>query len=234
MKNTKAKFNLIELSATAYYTTWTFSIDDTFCNNIHNPTRFLVVTKSASAMSSANSVFHDYFNSKEYEEATQKKVHIINLDEYDYDYSVIKISKTRKYKAISSVSKNHELTQKIASNELIAINNVEIDHITRLAFDEALQPQDFFQFKELKYEYRISVSLVKNKKLVKTINCNLGHFTLIHTSKLYDYQETESEEVKATRPSFLNPVYHVDGSDILVLFNERNKYYRSIVEMLKI
>lgn len=234
MKAIKPKFNLVELATTAYYISATRGINSTFCNSIHRPTRFLVVTKSSSAISDANSVFQYYFESKEYEEATQKKVHIINLDEYDYDYSVIKICKTRKYKAISSVSKNHELTQKIASNELIAINNIEIDHVTRLAFDEALQPQDFFQFKELKYEYRISVSLVKNKKLVKTIKCNLGHFTLIHTSKLYDYQETESEEVKATRPSFSNPVYHVDDSDILVLFNERNKYYRSIIEMLKI
>lgn len=234
MKNNKPKFNLIELATTAYYTSANFIFDSTFCNNMHNPTRFLVVTKSASSMSYVNSVFQDYFNSKEYEEATQKKVHIINLDDYDYDYSVIKICKTRKYKAISSVSKNHELTQKIASNELIAINNIEIDHVTRLAFDEALQPQDFFQFKELKYEYRISVSLVKNKKLIKTIKCNLGHFTLIHTSKLYDYQETESEEVKATRPSFSNPVYNIDGSDIMVLFNDRNKYYRSIIEMLRI
>lgn len=234
MKNIKKKFNLVELAATAYYIGVTRGVDSTFCNSVDNPTRFLVVTKSSSAISDANSVFQNYFDSKEYVEATQKKVHIINLDEYDYDYSIIKICKTRKYKSISSVSKNHELTQKIASNELIAINNIEIDHVTRLAFDEALQPQDFFQFKELKYEYRISVSLVKNKKLIKTIKCNLGHFTLIHTSKLYDYQETESEEVKATRPSFSNPVYNIEGSDIMVLFNDRNKYYRSIIEMLRI
>lgn len=236
MKNIKNKFNLIDLSAAAYYTSAVFGVDATFCNNIHYPTRFLLVTKTASAIANANSIFQDYFKSEEYEDATQKKIHIFDLDdlECDYDYSVVKICKTRKYKAVSSVSKNHELTQRIALNDLKSINKVEIDDITRMAFDEALQPQDFFQFKELKYEYRISVSLVKSRKLVKTVKCNLGHFTLIHTSKPYDYQETESEEVKATRPSLLNPVYNIDGADIMVSFNDRNKYYKSLIEMLKI
>lgn len=237
MKNIKNKFNLVELASQAFYTCGSFlpvGGDTHFTNNYNNPTRFLLVTKTQSAITNANYVFKDYFKSEEYEDTTQKKIHILDLSQHDHDYSVVKICKARKYKAISSVSRTHELTKKVALNDMIAINNVEIEDVIRLAFDEALQPQDFFQFRELKYEYRISVSLVKNRKVVKTLKCNLGHFTLIHTTKPYDYQETESEEIKATRPSLLNPVYNIDGSDVMVSFNDRNKYYKSLIEMLKI
>ncbi len=175
-----------------------------------------------------------YFKSEEYEDATQKKIHLFDLDQFDHDYSVIKICKTKKYKAISRISTCENYKRLIERNELIAINNVDIDPVIREAFHEALTPYDFFFFKELKYEYRVTISIVKNRKVVKTLKCNLGHLTLIKTLKLFDYQETESEEIKATRPSLLNPVYTIDGVDVMVTFNEMNKHYKSLVDMMRI
>ncbi|MCS8129800.1 hypothetical protein ABZR37_10275 [Achromobacter ruhlandii] len=234
MKN--QKFNLIDLAAEAFYTCATFFNDKHFRNNDKNPTRFLLVTDKISAIANANYVFESYFKSEEYEEATQKKVHLFDLDcgDWDYDHSAIKICKIRKFKPISSVSKNHELTKMIAANQIQPTNKIMIDDVVRMAFDEALNPQDFFKFQEVRYEYRVSISLVKNRKVIKTLKCNLGHFTLIQTTKPFDYQETESVEKKATRPSLLNPVYNVDGVDTMVTFNDGNKYYKNLVDMMRI
>lgn len=218
MKNIKKKFNLVELAEQAYYSCGTFvpgGGDKHFINNEINPSRFLLVTKQPSAVIVANSIFEVYFKSEEYEDATQKKIHLFDLDQFDHDYSVIKICKTKKYKAISRISTCENYKRLIERNELIAINNVDIDPVIREAFHEALTPYDFFFFKELKYEYRVTISIVKNRKVVKTLKCNLGHLTLIKTLKLFDYQETESEEIKATRPSLLNPVYTIDGLSLI-------------------
>ena len=234
MKNIKKKFNLVKLAEEAFHSCAVFSMDTTFKNREENPTRFLLVSKSASSIGVANYVLNDYFKSEEYEDATQKKIHLFDLDQFDYDYSAIKISKTKKYKAISKISTCENYSRLIYADELVAINKVEIDPIHREAFHEAMTPRDFFFFKELKYEYRITIRLVKNRKVIKTLNCNLGHLTLIQTLKPFDFQETESEEIKATRPSLLNPVYAIDGVDVMVTFNDMNKYYKSLVDMMKI
>ena len=235
MKNIKKKFNLVDLATEAFYSCAVLGVDTIFKNREKDATRFLLVSKSTSSMNVANWVFDDYFKSEEYEDATQKKIHLFDLDaQFDYDYSVIKICKTKKYKAISRISACESYATLIDKNELIAINNVDIDPVHREAFHEAMTPRDFFFFKELKYEYRMSISIVKDRKVVKTLKCNLGHLTLIQTLKPFDYQETESEEIKATRPSLLNPVYTIDGVDVMVTFNDTNKHYKSLVDMMRI
>lgn len=238
MKKIKNKFNLVELAEQAFYTCGTFASvggDTHFTNNYKKPTRFLLVTKMPSAISNANYVFDDYFKSEEYENATQKKIHLFDLDaNFDYDYSVVKICKTKKYKAISKISTCEKYARVIEADELVAINKVAIDSVIREAFQEAFAPRDFFFFKELKYEYRVSISIVKDRKVIKTLKCNLGHLTMIQTLKPFDYQETESEEIKATRPSLLNPVYNIDGVDVMVTFNDTNKHYKSLVDMMRI
>ena len=193
MKNIKKKFNLVELAAEAFHSCAVFSIDTTFKNREENPTRFLLVSKSTSSIGVANYVLDDYFKSEEYEDATQKKIHLFDLDQFDYDYSVIKICKTKKYKAISKISTCENYARLIYADELVAINKVEIDPVHREAFHEAMMPRDFFFFKELKYEYRIMIRIVKDRKVIKTLKCNLGHFTLIQTLKPFDYQDVAAD-----------------------------------------
>ena len=235
MKNVKKKFNLVDLASEVFYGCALLGVDTIFKNREEDTTRFLLVSKSTSSMNVANYVLNDYFKSEEFEEATQKKIHLFDLDDqFDYDYSVIKICKTKKYKAISRISTCENYARLIDKNELVAINNVDIDPVHREAFHEAMTPRNFFFFKELKYEYRITIKIVKDRKVVKTLKCNLGHLTLIKTLKPFDYQETESEEIKATRPSLLNPVYTIDGVDVMVTFNDTNKHYKSLVDMMRI
>ncbi|WP_136477737.1 hypothetical protein [Pseudomonas sp. DG56-2] len=234
MINQEKKFNLAELAHEAYCSCFQYGIDKSFKNDFKNPSKFLLVSRSNSSIDNASFVFYDYFKSIEYENSSQKRVHLYNLDEHDYDYSSIRICKARKYKAVSSASRIHELTTHLASNELASVNKVEIDATMRLAFDELLHPDDFFKFHEVRYEYRVSISLVKNRKVVKTIKCNLGNFTLIQTLKPFDFKETEGEEVKATRLSLSNPVYRIADNDVMVTFNESKKSYREVVDMLRI
>ncbi|WP_409271545.1 hypothetical protein, partial [Pseudomonas sp. KCJK9111] len=153
--------------------------------------------------------------------------------EFEHDAVSIKLTKTHKFKAVSSVSKCHKLTQHIAKADQ-PINNVVADKFVMMAFDEMLQPDDFFKFHEVRTEYRVSISLVKNRKVIKTIKVNMGYLTLITTSKQFDYQECESQEKKATRPSLFNPVYRVDNIEFMATFNDSKSYYRDVVDMLKI
>lgn len=62
----------------------------------------------------------------------------------------------------------------------------------------------------------------------------MGDLILIQTLKSFDYQETKNEEIKATKPSLLNPVYTIDGIDVMAKFNEMNKHYNSLVDMMRI
>ncbi|HIE6090607.1 TPA: hypothetical protein ACXNZZ_004119 [Pseudomonas aeruginosa] len=200
-----------------------------------NPPHYghLLITNNKASYDNAYYMLSDYLDSEQYQEATQKKIHLIDLDEFEHDAVSIKLTKTHKFKPVSSVSKCHRLTQHIAKADQ-PINNVVADKFVMMAFDEMLQPDDFFKFHEVRTEYRVSISLVKNRKVIKTIKVNMGYLTLITTSKQFDYQECESQEKKATRPSLYNPVYRVDNIEFMATFNDSKSYYRDVVDMLKI
>lgn len=243
MNNTK--FNPVHLASSAYYLAMCLDddIETTFAhgdakmwlgnNSIDINTKHLLVTRYKDAIPNANEHLKDYFASSQYQNATHKKFHIIDLDQYDYDSASIKLSRTHKFKPVSSLSKCQKLTR-IISRRTASSNGIEIDPILRMAFEEMLEPDDFFKFQEVRTEFRVSISLVKNGKVFKKIKMNIGYFTLVFGSKPYDYQEEESKQKKATRPSLSNPVYKDDGIEFMVTFNDRNKDYRTMVEMMKI
>lgn len=242
MKNTE--FNPVELASKAFYTSRAFDMKETtFKHGSANAiiagveeeisTKHLLITEDRDALPNVDYVLRDYFASSQYIFATHKKFHIIDLDQYDYDAASIKLTRTHKFKPVSSLSKCQKLTRAIARN-VAPINKIEIDPTVRLAFTEMLEPEDFFKFQEVRTEFRISISLVKNRKVFKKINMNIGYFTLIVGSKPYDYQEEDSKAKKATRPALSNPVFKVDCIEFMATFNERVKHYRDKVEMLKI
>jgi hypothetical protein len=57
---------------------------------------------------------------------------------------------------------------------------------------------------------------------------------LIKTSNAFDYQVVEGSEKKADRPTLYNQVYYINGTDVLVRFNDTKKYYRELVEMMRV
>lgn len=229
--NKQIKFNVAEIASVAFHNVVYPSKDTYYFNPLHFG--HLLITNNKASYDNAYYILSDYFHSEQYQEATQKKIHLIDLDEFDHDAVSIKLTKTNKFKPVSSVSKCHKLTQHIAKAEQ-PINKVTADVFVMMAFDEMLQPDDFFKFHEVRTEYRVSISLVKNRKVIKTIKVNMGYLTLITTSKQFDYQECESQEKKATRPSLFNPVYRVDNIEFMATFNDSKSYYRDIVDMLKI
>ncbi|MGN2463818.1 hypothetical protein ACTAB1_01960 [Pseudomonas fragariae (ex Marin et al. 2024)] len=242
MNNTK--FKPIELASTAFYTVLDFSTTDTIFRHgsakaIVNgkdeeiSTKHLYITHDRDALPNANCILKDYFASSQYQDATHKKFHIIDLDEYDYDAVSIKLIKTHLYKPVSSLSKCQKLTR-VISRDVQSVNGVEIDPVIKMAFDEMLEPDDFFKFQELRTEFRISISIVKNRKVIDKIKVNIGYFTLIVGSKPYDFQEDDSKQKNAARPSLSNPVFKVDGIEFMAIFNDSKKYYRDAVDMLKI
>lgn len=229
--NKQIKFNAAEIASDVFISV-SDALNDTYYYN-SSRSGHLLITNNKASYDNAYYLLSDYFHSEQYQEATHKKIHLIDLDEFDHDAVSIKLTKTNKFKSVSSVSKLHKLTQHIAKAEK-PINNVTVDKFVMMAFEEMLQPDDFFNFHEVRTEYRVSISLVKNRKVIKTIKVNMGYLTLITTSKQFDYQECESQEKKATRPSLFNPVYRVDNIEFMATFNDSKKYYREIVDMLRI
>lgn len=137
----------------------------------------------------------DYFQSSQYIDATHKKFHIIHLDEHDHDAMSIKLTKTHKFKPVESLSKCQILTREIAKNVELT-NKIAIDSVMKEAFHEMLELDGFFKFQEVRTEFIVSISPVKNRKVFKKINVNIGCFTLIVGSKPYDYQEGDSKHKK--------------------------------------
>ncbi|EEJ3186304.1 hypothetical protein PX74_003752 [Salmonella enterica subsp. enterica] len=193
----------------------------------------LVVTPNTVDFSNAVSILNEYFYSDEYKNAKQKKVHVFDLDEYEFDTASIKFIETKKYKSVSSLSKWQELTNHLAGKPA-AINKVVLDSVISEVFDELMHPIDFFKFSEVRKEYRVSVSLVKNRKVIKRFTVNLGYLTLIHCSKPFDLQESKSKEKKATRASLYNPVYSVGGVQFMIEFNDKKRAYKDLVDMMRI
>lgn len=241
MKNTE--FNPVELGSQAFFMSAKFGNYKTFQHGHAKAivygeetdisTKHLLITDNKTALPIVQYVLKDYFASPQYQNATHKKFHIIDLDQFDYDAASIKLTRTHKFKPVSSLSKCQKLTR-IITRKTPSSNGIEIDPVLRMAFEEMLEPDDFFKFQEVRTEFRVSISLVKNRKLFKKINMNMGYFTLIVGSKPYDYQEEDSKQKKATRPSLSNPVYKDDGIEFMATFNDRKKDYRDMVDMMKI
>lgn len=241
MNNTK--FNPVELGSKAFCMNAIFGKDKTFQHGhakaaigvhvVDISTKHLLITDNKSTLSNVQYLLKDYFASSQYQNATHKKFHIIDLDQYDYDSASIKLARTYKFKPVSSLSKCQKLTR-IITRKTPSSNGIEIDPVLRMAFEEMLEPDDFFKFQEVRTEFRVSISLVKNRKVFKKINMNMGYFTLIVGSKPYDYQEEDSKQKKATRPSLSNPVYKDDGIEFMATFNDFHKRNREAVEMFRI
>lgn len=241
MKTTK--FNPVQLASRAFYTavniyedtTFLHGYATTFLGGIENSinTKHLLITNDRDALPNANYILRDYFASSQYQDATHKKFHLIDLDIYDYDTASIKLIKTHLFKPVSSISKCETFARAIDGG-ITSTNNIEIENVHLEAFKNMMQPYDFFKFEEVRTEFRVSISLVKNRKVFKTLKMNIGYFTLVVGSKPYDYQEEDSKAKKATRPSLSNPIYKVDDIEFIATFNDRKKCYCDAVDMLRI
>ena len=233
MKNIQTKFKISELASQAFYSCVHLENDRYFKNKPLDANKFLLVTNRESSFHVGKYLLKDYFNSNEYADATQKRIHLIDLDEYDHDYVAIRLCLTKKYKAISSHSFNHELIKYVSSDDAEIVKGGAMDAFVRKGFEDHYFNDDYFKFQEIKMEYRIRISVVKNRKVIKNIRVNMGYLTMIHTSKPFDYQETESEEKLATRASICNPIYKYKGNDYMAVFNQSNKRYKDYVEKIR-
>ncbi|WP_058961165.1 hypothetical protein [Pseudomonas syringae] len=228
--NKPKKFDVRQLAYDAFRSAAVLSKDTTYTNTRSN--KYFLVSNFKTAINVANAVFRDYFKSNEYTEARSKKIHIIDLDEDDYDFAAIKLCIAKTYKPVSSLSQMQKLTRILDSGDLQSSNKVDIDPAVLEVFHQNTN-DDFFNFQEVRKEYVVRISLVKNGRVFRKIKCNVGYFTLISGSKPYDYQEVESEEKKATRKSLFHPCFEIGGIEFMVVFNDRNKRYRELVDMLR-
>lgn len=224
------KFDVRQLAYDAFCSAAVLSKDTTYTN--HRSNKYFIVSNYVTGINVANAVFKDYFKSDEYTETRSKKIHIIDLDEHDYDFAAIKLCVAKTYKPVSSLSQMQKLTRLLESGDLKPSNKVEIDPAVLEVFYQNTN-DDFFKFQEVRKEYVVRISLVKNGRVFKKIKCNIGYFTLIAGSKPYDYQEVESEEKKATRQSLFYPCFEVGGVEFMAVFNDKIKRYRDLVDMLK-
>jgi|LNAP01.1.fsa_nt_gb hypothetical protein len=225
------KIDVRQLAYDAFCSSKTSGKDTTYTNR--RSSKYFIVSNFPTSINVANNVFKAYFKSEEYTEARSKKIHIIDLDQDDYDFAAIKLCVAKTYKPVSSLSQIKKYTDYLASDiERKATNKVDFDPAVWEIFIDKPET-DFFKFQEVRKEYVVRISLVKDGRVFKKIKCNIGHFTLIAGSKPYDYQEVESEEKKATRQSLFHPCFEFGGVEFMAVFNERIKHYRDLVDMLK-
>ncbi|NQD54242.1 hypothetical protein HP546_02540 [Pseudomonas sp. CM25] len=225
------KFDVRQLAYDAFVSSKTSGKDTTYTNRRSG--KYFIVSNVTTSINVANHVFKDYFKSDEYTEARSKKIHIIDLDGYDYDSAAIKLCVAKTYKSVSSLSQIKKYTDYLASDvEKKATNKVDFDPAVWEVFIDKPET-DFFKFQEVRKEYVVRISLVKNGRVFKKIKCNIGYFTLIAGSKPYDYQEVESEEKKATRQSLFHPCFEFGGVEFMAVFNEKIPHYKVLVDMLK-
>ncbi|WP_339491471.1 hypothetical protein [Pseudomonas sp. EA_15y_Pfl2_R67] len=224
------KFDVRQLAYDAFRSAAVFSKDTTYTKQRLN--KYLIVSNYKTGLNVANAVFKDYFKSDEYTEARSKKIHIIDLDEDDYDFAAIKLCVAKTYKPVSSLSQMQKLTRFIEAGDLKPSNKVDIDPAVLEVFYQNAN-DDFFKFQEVRNEYVVRISLVKDGRVFRKIKCNIGYFTLISGSKPYDYQEVESEEKKATRQSLFHPCFEVGGIEFMAVFNDKIKRYSDLVDMVK-
>ncbi|MDH1552578.1 hypothetical protein [Pseudomonas juntendi] len=223
------KFNVRELAYDAFRSSASLSVDDTYTNTRSG--KYFIVSNSLNGLNIANAVFRDYFKSDEYTEARSKKIHIIDLDEHDYDFAAIKFCIEKTYKPVSSLSQMQRYTKLIEAGDLKTTNGIPfVPAVLEVFYDN---PEvDFFKFQEVRKEYVVRISLVKDGRVFKKIKCNIGHFTLIAGSKPYDYEKVESTPKKATRPALFHPCFEVDGVEFMAVFNEKNQRYKMLVDMV--
>lgn len=224
------KFNVRELAFDAFRSAASLSVDDTYTNR--RAGKYFIVSNSLRGLNVANAVFKDYFKSDEYTEARSKKIHIIDLDEYDYDFAAIKFCIEKTYKPVASLSQMQVYTRLMEKGELKPKNDISFSPAVLEVFYQNANT-DFFKFQEVRKEYVVRISLVKKGRVFKKIKCNIGHFTLIAGSKPYDYEQVESTPKKATRPALFHPCFEVDGVEFMAVFNDRIKHYRDLVDMLE-
>ncbi|HEJ5745074.1 TPA: hypothetical protein SL763_005069 [Pseudomonas aeruginosa] len=225
------KFDVRKLAYNAFSESADLNKDKTYTNR--RSSKYFIVSNSSKGLNKANSVFRDYFKSDEYTEARSKKIHIIDLDEYDYDFAAIKFCIEKTYKSVSSLSQMQRYTKLIEAGELKPINGIPIVPAVLEVFHDNAEV-DFFKFQEVRKEYVVRISLVKKGKVFKKIKCNIGHFTLITGSKPYDYERVESTPKKATRPALFHPCFEFDGVEFMAVFNEKNKRYNELVKLIEI
>jgi hypothetical protein len=129
----------------------------------------------------------------------------------------------------------------IHQHQRLALPDTNLDPVARNAFDQKRQVTQQPRM-IVKRQFLARHRPLRRQRALRLLEVladqrpDLGDrviFTLIAGSKLYDYQEVESEEKKATRRSLFHPCFEVDGIEFMALFNDKNRHYRGLVEMVR-
>lgn len=207
-----------------------------FKSNVSNDfkgNKFFAITRNTFEFENCKDVV-----TRNYGEVTSR-IHIIDLDKYDYDKSVVVYSKHKKYVKVIHSDMKSFLQYSLKKGSYTHKNDVHFDERTLNAYKEMTntETETFFNFYEKRNEHLLRITLLKNGRVIENIKLNVGYLTVIHTSKECDFKKTESREKMADRLSYHHPVIAVKGAidiEAICVFNEADPMNRTLIDMLQI
>ena len=195
--------------------------------------KFFAITENTFEFESCKNVV-----TRNYGEDTSR-LHIIDLEKYDYDKSVIVYSKSSKYIKIINPDMKSFLQYSLKTGAYTHENKIDFDDKILNAYQEMTntETETFFHFYEKRTEHVIRITLLKKGQVVENLRVNVGYLTVIHTLKECDFKKAQSRERMADRLSYNHPVISPKANvkiEAVCVFNEAEPMNRTLIDMLQI
>lgn len=210
---------------------YAFSYEKAYVYSNDKKNRHLIVTSDLDMFERNKAYYHRSSKDKR-----PHFVKFIDLREYEtFSYASVKVTKTKKFKAVKPLSLMTKLSRLVASRAA-PVNHVKFDESIFEAFEEFYNNVDFFKFAEQCDEYRFKLSMVGHSgRVTKLLNLNVGELSVVYCPNfLHVEQDDESRERHPQRATLRLPVYEFNGKKYVAEFNDKNKNYKQLVDDLRL
>ncbi|MFW4369688.1 hypothetical protein [Pseudomonas sp. XWY-1] len=210
---------------------YAYAYEKSYIYSSDKKNRHLLVTSDLN-MFERNKAFYEKFD----KDTRPHFVKFIDLREYEtFSYANVKVTKTKKFKAVKPLSLMTKLSRLVASRAA-PVNHVRFDDSIFEAFEEFYNNVDFFKFSEQCDEYRFKLSMVGHSgRVTKLLNLNVGELSVVYCPNfLHVEQDDESKERHPQRATLRLPVYELNSKKYVAEFNDKNKNYKQLVDDLRL
>ncbi|WP_131812270.1 hypothetical protein [Pseudomonas putida] len=195
--------------------------------------KILAVTKNTDDFKNCQKVVNSNYGEE------TSRFHIIDLDKYEYDKSVIVYTRCNKYTKVKNPDMKLFLQNSIKTNSYEIINNIQFDDLTLKAFEQmtSTETETFFEFYQKHTQHIVRITLIKNGKVIENLCINVGYLTVIHTLRHCEIKTIKGREKMADRLSYNHPVIKPEAAEnieAICVFNEADPTNRMLIDMLYI
>ena len=166
------------------------------------------------------------------------RLHVIDLEKYDYDKSVIVYTKSSKYIKLTNEDMKSFLQHSLKTRGYELQNRIKFEDKIINSYEQMTntETESFFHFYEKRTEHVVRITLLKNGHVVESLRVNVGYLTVIHTLKPFEKRNAESRERMSDRLSSNHPVIIPKANkniEAICVFNEADPANRMLIDMLQ-